>query len=237
MLAAPIVVCICAAVFVMPVGEPEPEAESSNANPGNAVTFNSEAAYCFLALCIGHPLRLLVDAEFDQDHAKEDQLNHIYDAFENVFALFEADGISTESLRTMLQIHGNLQEVDNYFNAYDLLDISTESDFHAPAGEPEVESFLAPDPPADFDANEIANPYEPRSPEDMALWMARRLSQRLKPAMLEGLSSKVQKLVARREIMRNLTKYCDENPEKRKEIWTMLQTIDDISSSEEEEDA
>ena len=240
MLGVPIIVCICAAVFMMPshVGdsvEPDPEAESSDVNSGSAVTFNSEAAYCFLALCIGHSLRLLVDAEFDQDNAREDQLNQIYDALENVFTLFEADGVSADSLRMMLQIHDTLQGLDSSFNAFDLLDISTESDFHAPAGEPEIESYLAPDPPADFDVNEIAGPYEPGSPEDMAQWMALRISQRLKPAMLEGLSSKVQKHVARRQIMRNLIKYCDENPVQRKEIWSMMQTIEDISGSEDED--
>ena len=240
MFAVSIIVCICAVVFMMPIHvgdsvEPDPEAESSHVNPGSAVTFNSEAAYCFLALCIGHTLRLLVDAEFDQDRAKEDQLNQIYDAFENVFTLFEADSVSADSLQTMLQIHGTLQGCDSSFNAFDLLDISTESDFHAPAGEPEAESYLAPDPPADFDVNEIAGPYEPGSPEDMAQWMVLRISQRLKPAMLEGLSSKVQKHVARRQIMRNLIKYCDENPEKRSEIWSMMQTIDDISGSEDED--
>ena len=69
----------------------------------------------------------------------------------------------------------------------------------------------------------------------MAQWMISKISQRLKPAMLEGLSCKVQKHVARRQIMRNLIKYCDESPEKRKEIWSMMQSIDDISGSEDED--
>ena len=36
-------------------------------------------------LCIGHSLRLLADAEFDEEHATDVQLNAIYDALETVF--------------------------------------------------------------------------------------------------------------------------------------------------------
>ena len=34
---------------------------------------------------IGHSLRLLPDAQFDEDHATDVQLNAIYDAIESVF--------------------------------------------------------------------------------------------------------------------------------------------------------
>ena len=48
-------------------------------------------------LCIGHSLRLLADAEFDEEYATEIQLNEIYDALENAFTFFEADGVSANA--------------------------------------------------------------------------------------------------------------------------------------------
>ena len=57
-------------------------------------SYNKEAVYCFPSLCIGHALRLLSDAEFIEDHSTERRLNEIYDALENVFTLFESNGIS-----------------------------------------------------------------------------------------------------------------------------------------------
>ena len=137
----------------------------------------------------------------------------------------------------MLQIYNNLRALDGNSNSFELLDIAPEGGFDATPVEPEAETFLSPDPPLDFDVRSMGAPFEPGSPEDMALWMIGRLSERLKPAMLEGLSTKVQKLIARREIMENLCCHCHENPEKRGEIWSMMQSLDEISSSEGDEDA
>ena len=69
----------------------------------------------------------------------------------------------------------------------------------------------------------------------MALWMTGRLSERLKPAMLQGLSSKVQGCVAQREVMVSICRHCQEHPEKRSEIWMMMQSLSDLSSSDEED--
>ena len=67
-------------------------------------SYNNEAVYCFLSLCIGHALRLLSDAEFNQDHSTETRLNEIHDALENVFALFESDGISASDDADLRQL-------------------------------------------------------------------------------------------------------------------------------------
>ena len=71
-------------------------------------------------------MRLLADGEFDEDYATEIQLNEIYDAVDNVFTLFEADGVSANSFQVMLQIHNNLRALDGIFNAFELLDIAPE---------------------------------------------------------------------------------------------------------------
>ena len=67
--------------------------------------------------------------------------------------------------------------------------------------EPEVESFIVPDPPGYFAGEDMGDPFQPRSPEHMALWMIERLTERLGRALRRGLSSKVQKYVAQREVM------------------------------------
>ena len=68
----------------------------------------------------------------------------------------------------------------------------------------------------------MGTPLEPRSPEDMALWMIGRLSEILKPATLQGLNSKDQRCVAQLEVMVSTCRYCQENPEKHGEIWMMM---------------
>ena len=175
------------------------------------------------------------DAEFDEDHSTETRLNEIHEAPENVFTLIESDGISASSLQTMMQIYDNLREPDSNFNAFEFLAIAPEEGFNQPAVEPETESFLSPDPPLGFDVENMGAPFEPRSPEDMALWMIGRLSERLKPAMLQGLSSKVQGCVAQREVMVSICRHCQEHPEKRSEVWMMMQSLNDLSSSDEED--
>ena len=47
----------------------------------------------------------------------------------------------------------------------------------------------------------MGDPFQLRSPEHMALWMIERLTERLGRALRRGLSSKVQKYVAQREVM------------------------------------
>eukprot|EP00435_Cladocopium_sp_Y103_P075550 s23_g59.t1 len=108
------------------------------------------------------------------------------------------------NLRTVVQIHDNLRELDSNFNAFDFLSVAPQDGFNQAPVEPDTGSVLSPEPPADFDVENMGDPFEPRNPEDMALWMIGRLSERFKPAMLQGLSSKVQRCVAQREIMVNL---------------------------------
>ena len=67
--------------------------------------------------------------------------------------------------------------------------------------EPEIESLLPPDPPDDFFAEEMASPFEPRSPEHMAMWMIQRLTEKLRFEMESGNPAGVLKHVERREII------------------------------------
>ena len=120
--------CIIAAIFMMPLlprdlAEPEPEADSEAAEQTVEPlrTFNKEAVYCFLSVCIGHTLRLLDDAEYDGDHDKAEALNGIYDSLEDRFVVFERDGISSDNLQIMMQAHDSLREIDTKFNCLDLL--------------------------------------------------------------------------------------------------------------------
>eukprot|EP00435_Cladocopium_sp_Y103_P049927 s1227_g15.t1 len=242
MLAAPITFCMFAAVFMMPCqfgdsAETEPEVDVET--PGESFemvrSYNKETAHCFLCLCIGHTLKLLSDAEFDEDRATEKRLNGTYDSLENIFTLFEGDGVSASNLRAVVQIHDNLRELDSNFNAFEFLSVAPEDGFSQTPNEPETETSLSPEPPADFDVESMGGPFEPRNPEDLVLWVIVRLSERLKPAMLQGLRSKVQRCVAQREIMMNLCRYRQENPEKRREAWITMQNLSDLSSSDDED--
>ena len=102
--------------------------------------------------------------------------------------------------------------------------------------EPEIESLLPPDPPDDFFAEEMASPFEPRSPEHMAMWMIQRLTEKLRFEMESRNPEGVLKHVERREIMVNLCRFCNERPGQRLEVWKMMQSLTDISSDEEAND-
>ena len=90
--------------------------------------------------------------------------------------------------------------------------------------EPEIESLLPPDPPDDFFAEEMAPPFEPRSPEHMAMWMIQRLTEKLRFEMESRNPEGVLKHVERREIMVNLCRFCNEG-------HFCLQTLPTVPSS------
>ena len=114
--------------------------------------------------------------------------------------------------------------------------VEPDSGFTTSTSEPEIESLLPPDPPDDFFAEEMAPPYEPRSPEHMTMWMTQRLAEKLRYEMECGYPEGAMKHVERRQIMANLCRFCNERPEQRLEVWKMMQSLTDISSDEEADD-
>jgi hypothetical protein len=68
----------------------------------------------------------------------------------------------------------------------------------------------------------------------MALWMIERLTESLGRALRRGLNSKVQRFVAQREVMVRLCRFCVECIEQRAEVWAMMQSLSDLSSSNED---
>ena len=68
----------------------------------------------------------------------------------------------------------------------------------------------------------------------MALWMIQRLTECLDRAMQSGRATSALKYVEQREIMVRTCKFCTERPEQRAGIWAMMQTLSDLSNSDDE---
>ena len=134
-----------------------------------------------------------------------------------------------------MQTHDNLRAIDTNFNAVDLLSLAPEDGFSHLGDEPEVESFIVPGAPEHFRVEEMAEPFQPRNPEHMALWMVERLTERLGRATRRGLSSKVQRYVPLREAMVRICRFCVERSDQRGQVWAMMQSLTDLSSSDEDE--
>ena len=143
--------------------------------------------------------------------------------------------VSAGTLQVMMQTHDNLRAIDTNFNAVDLLSLAPEDGFSHLGDEPEVESFIVPGAPEHFRVEEMAEPFQPRSPEHMALWMVERLTERLGRATRRGLSSKVQRYVPLREVMVRICRFCAERSDQRGQVWAMMQSLTDLSSSDEDE--
>ena len=192
--------------------EPEPEDTSGSAavsSSSPAPKYNKAAVYCFLCICLKRSLELIDEAEAEDDSAKTSALHAIYEVFMDSFGAFERDGISPASLQSMKDMHGALNVHDPDFKASDFMTIELDNGFTMSTLEPEIESLLPPDPPDDFFAEEMAPPFEPRSPEHMAMWMIQRLTEKLRFEMESG-NPGVLKHVERREIMVNLCRFCNE---------------------------
>ena len=219
--------------------EPEPEDTSGSAavsSSSPAPKYNKAAVYCFLCICLKRSLELIDEAEAEDDSAKTSALHAIYEVFMDLFCAFERDGISPTSLQSMKDMHGALNVHDPDFKASDFMTMELDNGFTMSTPEPEIESLLPPDPPDDFFAEEMAPPFEPRSPEHMAMWMIQRLTEKLRFEMESGNPEGVLKHVERREIMVNLCRFCNERPGQRLEVWKMMQSLTDISSDEEADD-
>eukprot|EP00435_Cladocopium_sp_Y103_P040994 s1731_g11.t1 len=241
----PMVIFFCiltsALVFMMPqrVGfadEPEPETEVGAAAVSTRRSFNKAAVYSFLTICVKRCLDLTDDADFDEDRAMEGRLNAIYDILFDTFSLFESDGITQANLRSLMDMHSVLQTLDSEFNAFALISAAapTEAAFEQDGAEPECDFFLPPDPPPGAEFVPPAAPYEPHSPEHMAMWLISKLTEKLTRAVQRGDAERVLRGVEQRQIMVDLCKYCDENPEKRTAVWCTMPTVTELSDSENE---
>ena len=79
-----------------------------------------------------------------------------------------------------------------------------------------------------------AAPFEPHSREDMAMWLITRLTEKLSRAVQRGDAERALKCLEQRQIMVNLCKSCSENLSERPAVWCMMQTLTDLSDSEDE---
>ena len=229
-------VCVSAVAMMPHVNEPEPEAEVSVEREARVSTrqFNKPAVYGFLCVCVKQTLRLIDEAEYESNDAEVSSLNAMHELLMDMYSRFEDDGISPEGVRSMVELHNSLRSHEPEFNAFSCISVEPESGFTNDADEPEVESFLPPDPPADFVLTEPAAAFEPHSPEHMALWMIQRLTERLGRAMESGRAASVLKYVEQREVMVRICRFCSEHPEQRNGVWMMMQDLTDLSSSDDE---
>ena len=132
--------------------------------------------------------------------------------------MFERGGISSDNLQIMMHAHDSLPEIDTNFNGFDFLSVAPEGGLTKFEDEPEVESFIVPDPPGYLAVEDMADPFQLRSPEHMGR------------ALRRGLSSKVQNYVAQREVIVRLRRVCVERIEQRGEVWAMMHSLSDFPS-------
>eukprot|EP00435_Cladocopium_sp_Y103_P030915 s347_g7.t1 len=166
----------------------------------------------------------------------EGPLNAIYDIFFDPFNLFESDGITQANLRSLMEMHSALQTINSEFNAFALIfaEVSTEAAFEQDTAEPECESLLLPDPHPGVEFVIAAAPYEPRSPEHMAMWLISKLTEKLSRAVQRGDAERALRGVEQRQVLVDICKYCDENPDKRTAVCCMMQNLAALSDSEDE---
>ena len=226
--------------------EPEPEDQLHEETSTSSRSFNTIAVYGFLALCVKRCLELLSDAEFEQNDSAVGQLNATYDVLIDTHVLFENDGITSANLRSMLDMHTALQQHDSLFDAFSLIAVGgaptvgggtpteNESRFEGSVEEPDCESMLPPDPPCDPLHQPPSEPYQPHSPEHMAMWLVDELSERISRSILKGRPKKVLQYVEQRQITKALCRYCDQHPDQRGAVWDMMQSLDFPESDEEE---
>ena len=133
-----------------------------------------------------------------------------------------------------MEMHGALQLHDAELNASNLMSVESGTDFTEPMEEPEIESLLPSDPPSDLHLEERGEPYAARSPEHMAMWLIRRVIEKLARAVERGDARRALKHVEQRQVMVRICQLCEQSPDQRESIWRMMQTLSDLSSSDEE---
>ena len=119
----------------------------------------------------------------------------------NTFEVFERNGITARNLGVLMEMHSALERHDAEFTASSFMSVESDADFAEPMEEPEIESLLPSDPPSDLHLEELGEPYAPRNPEHMALWLIQQITERLVRAVECGHAHKTLKYVEQRQVM------------------------------------
>ena len=185
-------------------------------------------------MCVRRALELIDDAEFDENQEQVGSLHAVHEVLMNTFEVFERDGITARNFGALMEMHSALQRHDAEFNASNFMSVESDADFTEQMEEPEIESLLPSDPPSDLHLEELGEPYAPRSPEHMAMWLIQRITGRLVRAVECRHAHKTLKYVEQRQVMVRICQLCDQSPDQREGIWRMMQMLSDLSSSDEE---
>ena len=215
--------------------EPEPVAETQPV----AMCYDTVKVYEFLCKCVQEANDLLYDCETKRNDFSENErhdVSTILAALLELYNEFEENGLVKEKVDEMLFLHESLQKHGDEFNAFtrkygECIDLQSDPD----EPEPTAEDLIPLDVPESFLWEELAPPFQPRSPEHMCLWMINRLTSRITACMKNGLYKQVRKNTARRQIMVSVCKLCKQNPTLRHRAQWMMMHITDVSDSDDDD--
>ena len=188
-------------------------------------TYNEALVYGFISACVGRieTLRSTTGPEMELQLAELEQLL-------GCFKTFEDNGLNSTRVDRLLEVTQQFADVDENFRVQDC----AHQEFLLTGDEPEVEACIPDDMPEEYNAMEIAPPFEQNSPEHMAQWMIGRLTKRLAEYVEAGNTQKVKIYVERRQIMVSVIQTCREDPVQRPNALYMMNSILDISDDESE---
>ena len=216
--------------FMMPGSNNEPEGESDAFSLEQSLqehgTYNEALVYGFISACVGRieTLRSTTGPEMEL------QLAELEQQLLGCFKTFEDNGLNSTRVDRLLEVTQQFADVDENFRVQDC----AHQEFLLTGDEPEVEACIPDDMPEEYNAMEIAPPFEQNSPEHMAQWMIGRLTKRLAEYVEAGNTQKVKIYVERRQIMVSVIKTCREDPVQRPNGLYMMNSILDISDDESE---
>jgi hypothetical protein len=216
--------------FMMPGSNNEPEGEPDAFSLEQSLqehgTYNEALVYGFISACVGRieTLRSTTGPEMEL------QLAELEQQLLGCFKTFEDNGLNSTSVDRLLEVTQQFTDVDENFRVQDC----AHQEFLLTGDEPEVEACIPDDMPEEYNAMEIAPPFEQNSPEHMAQWMIGRLTKRLAEYVEAGNSQKVKIYVERRQIMVSVIKTCREDPVQRPNALYMMNSILDIRDDESE---
>ena len=216
--------------FMMPGSNNEPEGEPDAFSLEQSLqehgTYNEALVYGFISACVGRieTLRSTTGPEMEL------QLAELEQQLLGCFKTFEDNGLNFTSVDRLLEVTQQFAGVDENFRVQDC----AHQEFLLTGDEPEVEACIPDDMPEEYNAMEIAPPFEQNSPEHMAQWMIGRLTKRLAEYVEAGNTQKVKIYVERRQIMVSVIQTCREDPVQRPNALYMMNSILDISDDESE---